>query len=247
MKLQKYLSQAGVCSRRKAEEHIAAGLVKVNGEVAHIGQVVDSDIDKITVDGRVVKATERLVYYAFNKPRNVVTTNASGEKDLTIADVVRTPERVFPIGRLDKETTGLILLTNDGRLSNYLMHPSHQHEKEYLVEIYGRIEDRELDTMARGMYLKDIDYRTQRTQVKRLASGRFSIILREGKNRQIRRMLQALGHMVKRLKRIRIENIDIGDMEEGDLRALSARERDELLRRVLPKESEKNLQEMSEG
>ena len=144
MRLQKYMSQAGVCSRRKAEEYITRGLVLVNGEKAVIGQSVDPEKDEIIINDKVVEERSELVYYKLNKPRDIIST-CKQDGESSILDVVDIPERVFPIGRLDKETTGLILLTNDGRLSNYLMHPRYEHEKEYAVEVYGRIEDAELD------------------------------------------------------------------------------------------------------
>ncbi len=150
MKLQKYLAHAGICSRRKAEEYIEQSLVTVNGIVAHIGQVIDPDIDVVKFSDKIIKDQENLVYYVFNKPRDIVTTCLSGKDDEQgIMDVVDIPERVFPIGRLDKETTGLIILTNDGRLSNYLMHPRYEHEKEYVVEVYGKMEDEALDKMRK--------------------------------------------------------------------------------------------------
>jgi 23S rRNA pseudouridine2605 synthase/23S rRNA pseudouridine2604 synthase len=118
--------------------------------VAHIGQVVDPEVDQIEFSNQVIKDQESLVYYVFNKPRDVVTTCLSGKDDEQgIMDIVNISERVFPIGRLDKETTGLIILTNDGRLSNYLMHPRYEHEKEYVVEVYGKIEDEALDRMRK--------------------------------------------------------------------------------------------------
>lgn len=224
MKLQKYLSQAGVCSRRKAEEYISAGLVSVNGETAHIGQIIDPENDEIRVDNQIIRDQEKLVYYIFNKPRGIVTTCLSGRDDERgILDIVNFPERVFPIGRLDKDTTGLIILTNDGRLSNYLIHPRYEHQKEYIVEVYGKIEDEALERMRRGVKIELKEnsrnkraenlppkmYRTKPTQIERLSSSRFSIILEEGKNRQIRRMVAAVGYDVKKLKRVRIENIKI--------------------------------------
>lgn len=137
-------------------------------------------------------------------------------------------ERVFPIGRLDKDTTGLIIMTNDGRLSNFLIHPRYEHQKEYIVEVYGKIEDEALEKMRRGVKIELKEnsrqkkrenlppkmYRTKPTQIERLSSSKFSIILEEGKNRQIRRMIAAVGYDVKRLKRIRIENIKLGDLAE---------------------------------
>jgi 23S rRNA pseudouridine2605 synthase len=254
MKLQKYLSQAGICSRRKAEEYIERGLVYVNEEKAHIGQVIDPEVDKVRMGDEVVKEQSNLVYYLFNKPRDIVTTCLSGKDDEKgILDIVTFPERVFPIGRLDKETTGLILLTNDGRLSNYLIHPRYEHEKEYIVEVYGKIEDEALDQMRRGVKIelkengtrkrtirsigwveKEITktYRTRPCEINRLSSSKFSIVLREGKNRQIRRMVEVVESDIKKLKRVRVENILLGDLAEGEWRRMTAGERDELFRGI---------------
>jgi 23S rRNA pseudouridine2605 synthase/23S rRNA pseudouridine2604 synthase len=147
MRLQKYLSQAGICSRRKAEEYIAQGLILINGTPATIGQSIDETVDVVTYDGKMVAAQEQQVYYKFNKPYGIVTTcKLDGQS--SIMDIINVKERIFPIGRLDKNTTGLILMTNDGRLSNYLIHPRYEHEKEYVVEVYGKIDDAALEAMA---------------------------------------------------------------------------------------------------
>lgn len=254
MKLQKYLAHAWVCSRRKAEEYIAAWLVTVNDTVAHIGQVIDPETDVIKVDDQIIKDQEELVYYIFNKPRDIVTTCLSWKDDEQgILDIVDIPERVFPVGRLDKETTGLIILTNDGRLSNYLIHPRYEHEKEYMVEVYGKIEDEALDKMRKGVkielkengsrsrVIRRIDgqdtpitrkYTTKPCTISRLSSSKFSIILEEGKNRQIRRMVDAVGSDVKKLKRIRVENILLGDLPEWEYRKITPTEKRELWERI---------------
>ena len=231
MKLQKYLALSGFASRRKSEEFIARGLVTVNGETAHIGQVIDPEVDEIKVGDAAKLETAAFVYYKMYKPRGIVTTCAS-HHDTGILDIVDIPERVFPIGRLDKDSTGLIILTNDGRLSNYLMHPRYGHEKEYLVEVYGKIDDATLGRLSSGS-LEVLGERVLPAEVKRAASGSFTIILREGKNRQIRRMVEAVGHDVKKLKRIRIENIEIGNLTEGAYQRLSAPEREKLLERTV--------------
>ncbi len=251
MKLQKYLSQAGICSRRKAEEYIAAELVRVNGEVAHIGQIINPDSDTIVIDNKVIEDTEKLVYYKLNKPRWVVTTCVSHD-DTWILDIVDIPERVFPIGRLDKETTGLIILTNDGRLSNYLMHPRYEHEKEYVVEVYGKIEDEALEKLTAwirielkdngtrksptywgdGTWIYKKTYKTKPCYIERLSSSKFSIMIREGKNRQIRRMVESVWYWIKRLKRIRVENIFLGDLEEGQYEKFSHKEKTELFSKL---------------
>ncbi|MBX9809791.1 rRNA pseudouridine synthase [Candidatus Gracilibacteria bacterium] len=251
MKLQKYLAHAGVCSRRKAEEYIEKGLVTVNGTVAHIGQVIDPDVDVVKFSDQIIKDQEELVYYVFNKPRDIVTTCLSGKDDEKgILDIVNIPERVFPIGRLDKETTGLIILTNDGRLSNYLMHPKYEHEKEYVVEVYGKIDDEALEKMRRGVRIELKDngsrtrivrriegkdtiitrkYTTRPCEITRLSSSKFSIILKEGKNRQIRRMVAAVEYDVKKLKRIRVESIMLGDLDEGQWRRMTSNEKQSIL------------------
>ena len=259
MKLQKYLAHAWVCSRRKAEEYIEQWMVTVNDIVAHIGQIIDPEKDTVKVDDRVIEDQEHLVYYVFNKPRDIVTTCLSGiDGEQGIMDIVNIPERVFPIGRLDKETTGLIILTNDGRLSNYLMHPRYEHEKEYIVEVYGKIDDEALEKMSRGVKIELKDngsrkivrriwgeesviskkYTTKSCEVHRLSSSKFSIVLREGKNRQIRRMVDAVGYDVKRLKRVRVENIMLGDLGEGEWRKFTAGEKKDLIEMIERKSSE---------
>lgn len=252
MKIQKYLSQSGVCSRRKAEEYIAEWLVLVNGSIAHIWQVINPETDTVVIDNKIIKDTEELVYYKLNKPRWVVTTCVSHE-DTGILDIVDIPERVFPIGRLDKETTGLIILTNDGRLSNYLMHPRYEHEKEYIVEVYGKIDDQSLEKLSKwvkielkdngtrkspiyggdgmGMYKKV--YKTKPCSIERLSSSKFSITIREWKNRQIRRMVAAVWFDIKRLKRIRIENVLLWDIKEGEYEKMSFSEKNALLKKIM--------------
>lgn len=229
-------------------------MVSVNGIIAHIGQVIDPEVDSVIIDNKVIKETENLVYYVFNKPRDVVTTCLSGQdNEKWILDVVDIPERVFPIGRLDKETTGLIILTNDGRLTNYLMHPRYEHEKEYVVEVYGKIEDEALDKMRSGVRieLKDNGYRTRiirrvwgkdtiitrkymtkPCEITRLSSSKFAITIREWKNRQIRRMVEVVWSDVKKLKRIRVENIMLGDLKEGEWRRFTPSEKKGVLERI---------------
>ena len=225
MRLQKYLSQAGICSRRKAEEYIERGLIKVNGKTATIGMSVDPSIDKVELLDKAVKEQKEFLYFKVNKPRWVVTTCAQiWEK--TILDIIDIDKRVFPIGRLDKETTGLILLTSDGRLANYLMHPRYNHQKEYIVETFGPISDASLQKMRNGLFI--LWSYTKKAQVERIASGKFSITISEWRNRQIRRMVEAVGSEVKKLKRIRIENIHLWDLKEWEYKALSKAELNEL-------------------
>jgi pseudouridine synthase len=229
MRLQKYLSRAGICSRRKAEEYIEKGFIKINGETAKIGQSVNPDIDKVELLDDVVEDAKKLVYYKLNKPRGIVTTCVS-KGETGIMDIVDIPTRVFPIGRLDKETTGLILLTNDGRLANYLMHPRYNHEKEYIVETFGPIEDRNIQTMREGIFI--LGSYTKEAKVERLSSGKFSITISEWKNRQIRRMVEYVWGTVKKLKRVRIENIQLGDLPIWEYTELTKREKDVLFTKL---------------
>ena len=230
MRLQKYMSQAWICSRRKAEEYIEKWLVKVNWEVAKIGQSVIPGKDKIEMLDKIVKDQKKLVYYKFNKPRGIVTTCAQND-ERNILDIVDIKERVFPIGRLDKDTTWLILLTNDGRLANYLMHPNYKHEKEYIVETIWPIDDKALSRMSKWVKILDW-YRTKACKINRIAAGKYSIVLTEWKNRQIRRMAEAVWKKVKKLKRIRIENIELWNLQTGDYRHLSKKEVDNLFNRL---------------
>lgn len=225
IRIQKYLSQAGICSRRKAEDYIERGLITVNGKKAQIGQSVIPWVDKVEMMDKAVNEQKEMLYFKVNKPRGVVTTCANiWEK--TILDVIDIDKRVFPIGRLDKETTGLILLTNDGRLANYLMHPRYNHHKQYVVETFGPISDMDLDKMRNGLFI--LWSYTKKAQIERIASGKFYITISEGRNRQIRRMVEKVGSEVKKLKRVRIENIELWNLKEGEYKPLTKKELDGL-------------------
>ena len=229
LRIHKYLSQAWICSRRKAEEYIAEGLIKVNGKIAEIGQLIDPTVDKVEMWEQAVKEQKELLYFKVNKPRWVVTTCANiGEK--TILDVINIDKRVFPIWRLDKDTTGLILMTNDWRLANFLMHPRYNHEKEYVVETFWPIMDGSLEKMRNGLSI--LWSMTKKAKVERISTGRFSITISEWKNRQIRRMVEKVGSEVKNLKRIRIENIELGNLKEWEYKSLTKSEKDELFKRL---------------
>lgn len=221
MRLQKYLSQAWICSRRKAEDYIQRGLVKVNGLPATLGMSIDPSKDRVELLDKAVKEQKEFLYFKVNKPRGVVTTCAQiWEK--TILDIIDIDKRVFPIGRLDKETTGLILLTSDWRLANYLMHPRYNHEKQYIVETFWPITDMSLEKMRNGLFI--LGSYTKKAAIERIASGKFSITISEGRNRQIRRMVEAVWGEVKKLKRIRIENIELWDLKEWEYKALTKAE-----------------------
>lgn len=225
MRLHKYMSQSWICSRRKAEEYISKWFVKVNGKVAQIGNSIHIDKDKVEFCNQIVEEQKKLVYYKMHKPRDIITTCAEFW-DKNIIDILDIKERVFPIWRLDKETTGLILLTNDGRLTNYLIHPRYTHEKEYIVEVFWKIEDDALEDMKNGLFI--LWKYTKKAKLKRISSGTFSIILTQGRNRQIRRMVEAVGYKVKKLKRIRIENIELWNLKVWEYRHLSKQEKNTL-------------------
>lgn len=227
VRIQKYLSQAWICSRRKAEEYIDRWLVKVNGQVAKIGESVCPWIDEVILLDKAIEEQKKLVYYKLNKPRWIETTCAQ-HNEKNIVDIMDVPERVFPIGRLDKETTGLILMTNDWRLANYLMHPKYEHRKEYVVETFWPIDEKQLDAMRNWLFI--LWSYTKNALINRISSWKFSIIITEWRNRQIRRMVEKVWSRVKNLKRIRIENIELWNLDYWEYKHLSSRELDWLFK-----------------
>ena len=228
MRLQKFLSTAGVCSRRKGEDFIREGRVSVNGVViTQLGTKVDSTEDRIEVDGIAVLAKPALVYIALNKPAAYVTTCSQPDEKIVL-DLIDIPERVYPVGRLDKDSTGLLLLTNDGRLHHKLSHPSFDHEKEYEVTVAKPISGGAVKKMAQGLPM--MGSKTRPAVIRRLSARKFRIILLEGRNRQIRRMVRKVGHQTVRLKRIRVATIKLGKLPEGAWRYLSPKEKSDLLK-----------------
>lgn len=236
VRLQKWLASAGVCSRRKGEVLIQAGRVAVNGQVVtELGTKIDPAADRVAVDGvPVAAAQEALVYIIVNKPRGVVTS-CEQEGVPVVVDLVTCDARIYPVGRLDKDSTGLVLLTNDGRLHHGLLHPSFDHEKEYEVTVARPIPDGALHSMAAGMPL--MGTKTRPAMVKRRSERRFQITLKEGKNRQIRRMVRKVGHHVVALKRVRMASIRLGKLKEGQWRHLTDREVERLLQ-ALPRNAD---------
>lgn len=227
MRLQKFLSEAGFCSRRHGEELILAGRVSVNGVIiTKLGTKIDPEKDIVEVGGNRIEAKNELIYIALNKPKGYITT-CSRERGKIVLDLIDIPERVYPVGRLDKDSSGLLLLTNDGRLHNILSHPSFDHEKEYEVLVAWPISDEALDKMTSGIHL--LGNRTRPAQIKRITPSQFRIVLKEGRNRQIRRMVEKVGNRVKELKRIRISNVRLGSLKEGCWRYLTEKEKKKLL------------------
>ena len=226
VRINKYLSEAGVCSRRGADRLIEEGRVSVNGTLAFLGSVVNKE-DEVRVDGNLVKAVAKKVLIAFNKPRGIVCTTADPKsKDVNIIEYINYPERIFPVGRLDKDSEGLILLSNDGDLSNKIMKARNFHEKEYEVEVDKPFDDEFLKRMSEGVPI--LDTVTRKCTLKRTGKTSFNIILTQGLNRQIRRMCEYFGYKVLKLKRIRIMNIKLGNLKSGTYRNITDKEYAEL-------------------
>jgi 23S rRNA pseudouridine2605 synthase len=217
-RLQKILARAGLGSRRTAEALIAAGRVRVNGEVANLGDRADPETDRIEVDGAVVGVRPGLVHYLLNKPVGVVTTASDPQGRLTVVGLVPAEPRVFPVGRLDAETEGLLLLTNDGELAHRLTHPSFGVDKEYLAEVEGRPTRGALRRLREGVDLED--GRTAPARVSLVGDRLLRITIHEGRNRQVRRMCDAVGIPVRRLVRVRIGPIADRRLAPGEWRAL---------------------------
>ena len=226
-RLNKYLADCGICSRREADRMIEAGRVIVNGVPAQMGMRI-SEMDDITVDDRPLDKKDRKVVLAYYKPVGVTCTEKDKYAEKTIRDAIDYPIRVTYAGRLDKDSEGLLLLTNDGDLINGLMRAANYHEKEYLVRVNKPITDTFLQKMAEGVFLKELNVQTRPCQVEKEGKFVFRIVLTQGLNRQIRRMCRALGFDAQGIKRVRVANITIGKLKPGNYRLLTAEELDEL-------------------
>ncbi|HEY0939293.1 MAG TPA: 23S rRNA pseudouridine(2604) synthase RluF [Steroidobacter sp.] len=226
MRLNKYISETGLCSRREADARIEAGRVTINGVVATLGMQVN-DGDVVCVDGKPVGAAQKHVYIALNKPVGVVCTT-DREIPGNITDFVGYPERIFPVGRLDKDSEGLILLTNNGDIVNEILRVENAHEKEYIVTVDRPVTEIFLNGMASGVRI--LGTVTRPCRVKRVGPATFRIILTQGLNRQIRRMCSFFGYKVLRLQRVRIINLTLDGLKTGQWRTLS----DSEVRGLLP-------------
>lgn len=223
IRLNKYLSDAGVCSRRAADKAIEEGRVLVNDKPAEMGMRIGPD-DDVVFDGKPVSnADKKPVLIAYNKPVGIVCTAEKREKN-NIIDHINYPERIYPIGRLDKDSNGLILLTNQGDLVNKIMRAANAHEKEYIVTVDKDIDSDFINRMSAGVYLDELEVTTRKCQVEKLSKRTFKIILTQGLNRQIRRMCQMLGYRVRSLKRVRIMNIKLNDLQEDTYRDVTEAE-----------------------
>jgi len=230
-RINKFLSEVGYCSRREADKLIEAGRVTINGVIPEMGtKIAPSDV--VQVDGKDINNTkENFVYLAFNKPVGIVcTTDTSVEKD-NIIDFINYPKRIFPIGRLDKPSEGLILLTDDGDIVNKILRASNNHDKEYIVTVDKPISQTFIERMRGGIPLEELKKTTKKCEVEKLGTYEFKIILTQGLNRQIRRMCEYLNYEVVTLKRVRIMNIPL-DMPVGDYRELTKEEFSELNRLI---------------
>jgi 23S rRNA pseudouridine2604 synthase len=220
VRLNKYISETGVCSRREADKWIEAGRVTLNGRAATLGTQVAVG-DEVRVDGDSIGVKKKQVYIALNKPVGIICTTEAHIED-NIIDHVGFPERIFPVGRLDRDSEGLILLTNNGDIVNEILRSENNHEKEYLVTVDRPITDLSLRMLAGGV--KIMGEVTKPSKVARVNAQSFRIILTQGLNRQIRRMCSALGYKVQRLQRMRIMNIHLGNLRPGQWRHLTSAE-----------------------
>ena len=220
MRLKKFISETGVCSRRQADQWIEAGRVTCNGSVAVLGTQV-SERDEVRIDGELIGAKKSQIYIALNKPVGITCTSEDHVAG-NIIDLIAHPERIFPIGRLDKDSEGLILLTNDGDIVNEILRSENNHEKEYVVSVDRPITELSLRMMASGVRI--MGEMTKPARVTRVDPTTFRIVLTQGLNRQIRRMCSALGYRAQRLQRVRIINVHLGDLRSGEWRNLTQQE-----------------------
>ncbi len=225
MRLNKYISETGLCSRREADKLIEEGRVTINGTRALLGTQV-TDRDEVMVNGRAVGRKKPAIYIALHKPVGITCTTALDDKD-NIVDFIGHPERIFPIGRLDKDSEGLILLTNNGDIVNEILRSEHNHEKEYHVTVDKPVAEEFMHAMGNGVRV--LGRITKKCRVERLNKRTFRIVLTQGMNRQIRRMCETFGYEVERLQRVRIVNIKLGGLKAGQWRNLTAAELQGLL------------------
>ena len=228
IRINRYLFIKGYCSRREADRLIEKGQIKINGKVAVLGQKVEEN-DKVEISDKVKKIADERVYLAFNKPIGIVTHNPiKGQR--SIEEIVKYKTKVFPMGRLDKDSHGLIILTNDGRITNALLNPENEHEKEYVVEVNHRIDLNFIRAMEQGVKIDD--YKTKPAKIKKIDARVFHITLIEGKKHQIRRMCSALKQEVLDLQRIRVMNIKLGKLKVGEYREIEGEELEKFLKEL---------------
>ena len=236
IRINKYLASCGICSRRDADKLIEMGKVYVNGVKASSGMRLDGS-EEIIVNGKVVSGPERKAYLAFYKPVGVTVSEKDSHAERLIGELIDYPVRVTYAGRLDKDSEGLMLLTNDGDLIERMMRGANGHEKEYVVRIKNKVSDELIKKFKEGIYLKDLEQTTRPAFAERLSEYTFKVVLTQGLNRQIRRMCKACGAEVRSLKRVRIVNILLGDLKPGEYRELTGDELTELFRQTSGKKN----------
>ena len=235
IRINKYLSEAGICSRREADRMIEEGRITVNGKKAESGQKVSLE-DEVCADNIPVHKNEKKVLLLFNKPRGIVCSTKQQFDETTVTDYLDYPLRVYPVGRLDKESQGLLLLTNEGDLVNKIMRAGNYHEKEYFVAVNKPVDREFVRRMSKGVPV--LDTVTRPCRVVQTGECSFRIILTQGLNRQIRRMCEVLGYEVKELRRVRIMNIELGNLKPGEYRKVTDQELNELYELIRDSKSE---------
>ena len=228
MRLNKFLSSIGFCSRRQADKYIESGKIYIDDSVAGLGTEL-YDKQKVYFENTYIGQIDDLnlkqrIVLAVNKPRGIVCTSSDKDRAENIVDFINYPLRIYPVGRLDKDSEGLLLMTNDGSLVNALMKAKNHHEKEYIVEVNKNIDEAFLQAMSSGVYIKELKVKTRKCYIEKISEKSFKIILTQGLNRQIRRMCESIGFKVLRLRRIRIVNITLGKLKTGEYRKLSKTE-----------------------
>ena len=228
VRINKFLGSAGYCSRRDADRLVGEGRVFIDGNMADMGSRVMPG-QKVYVDGKAVVPEEENILIAVNKPRGIVCTTTDKQGANNIVDFLGCDKRIYPVGRLDKDSEGLLLMTNDGELMNNILTGKNEHEKEYIVEVDKNLSDDFERRMSEPMYLKELDKTTRPCRVIKTGEKTFRIILKQGLNRQIRRMCSNLGYKVVKLKRIRIMNIELNDLPAGATRKIEGSEYEKLM------------------
>lgn len=226
-RLQKIISNSGICSRRKAEELILAGKVKVDGETITELGLKFSNKNNIEVDGKLISKEEK-VYYLLNKPRGVVTTTSDDKNRKTVIDLIDTDKRIYPIGRLDYDTTGVLLLTNDGDFANMIMHPKNEIDKVYIAKVDGILKSNAIHMLENGVMIDNTLVKASRVKVRKINqennTSMVEITIHEGKNHQVKKMFEAVGYRVDKLKRERIAFLTVNDLKSGEYRMLNNKE-----------------------
>lgn len=223
VRLNHYIASCGVCSRREADRKIEEGRVTVDGQPAIPGMKLRGD-EEVRLDGRILRGAQDKVVVAYYKPVGVTCTERDPHATRTLSEAFSYPIRLTYAGRLDRDSEGLLLMTNDGALGDAMMRGANGHEKEYLVRVRGRITDAELERLRKGVWLRDLEVKTRPCEIERLGEYTFRIVLTQGLNRQIRRMCKAVGHEVKFLKRVRVLNVKLGAMKPGEKREITGEE-----------------------